>query len=385
MMYKPRLMTPGPAPVPADVLLEMARPVFHHRTDQFRTLHREVIDLLRTVFRTEQDVFVLTCSGTGAMEAAVVNTLRAGAKAIVASAGRFGERWKDLCEAYGVEVVHVSAAWGEALDPQRVGEALDQHPDAAAVLTTLSETSTGVGVDVEAIGQHVRTHDALLIVDGISGVGAMPMHTDQWGVDLLVVGSQKALMLPPGLAMLTVSTKAWALIERTPARSFYLNLPKARSSQAKGDTPFTPAHTLMLALRRSLERICDEGVERVWDRHRVMSRAMQAGVQAAGLRVFAARPAQGLTTVVVPSGIDGVELVKHLRTRHGLTVAGGQDQLKGKIVRIAHMGYMDPLDCLTALSALEMSLVELGWSGDLGRAPAAAQKVFVDEARTDGP
>ena len=206
------------------------------------------------------------------------------------------------------------------------------------------------------------------------------MRTDAWGVDLLAVGSQKALMLPPGLAFLTVSEKAWNRIEKTPVRSFYFNLPKARTSQAKGDTPFTPAHTLILALRRSLQRIRDEGIEQVWNRHAVMSRAMQAGVTAAGLTLFASRPAQGLTTIKVPEGIDGQVLVKHLLEKHGVKVAGGQDDLKGKIVRIAHMGYMDPMDCLVALSALEMSLVELGWSAELGRAPAAAQKVFVEES-----
>lgn len=380
MKHKFRLMTPGPAPVPEDVLLELARPVFHHRTDEFRTLHRDVISLLRDVFQTEQDVFVLTCSGTGAMEAAVVNTLAPGAKAIVASAGRFGDRWKDLCEAYGVQVVHVAVPWGDALDPSLVAQALDEHPDAAAVLTTLSETSTGVGVDVEAIGQLVRPREALLIVDGISGVGAMPMRTDAWGVDLLAVGSQKALMLPPGLAFLTVSAKAWKRIEQTPVRSFYLNLPKARTSQAKGDTPFTPAHTLMLALQQALRLMQQEGIEQVWHRHHVMSRAMQAGARAMGLRIFAARPAQSLTTIEVPAGVDGVELVGHMRKQHGLKVAGGQDKLKGKIVRIAHMGYMDPLDCLTALCALEMSLAELGCPVELGRAAAAAQQVFVEES-----
>ena len=381
MMNRPRLMTPGPAPVPHEVLLELARPIFHHRTDRFRDLHREVVEQLQYVFRTEHDVFVLTCSGTGAMEAAVVNTLPAGGKAIVASAGRFGDRWKELCETYGVEVVHVTVPWGQALDPERVAQALAEHPDAAAVLTTLCETSTGVGVDVEAIGRLVRDRDALLIVDGISGVGAMPMQTDPWGVDLLVVGSQKALMLPPGLAFLSVSDKAWQRIEQTPARSFYFNLLKARKSQAKGDTPFTPAHTLMAGLLVALRRIRAEGIENVWERHRVMGQAMLAGVKAAGLSAFADRPAWGLTTIVVPDDIDGLELIQQLKTQHGLTVAGGQDKLKGKIIRIAHMGYMDALDCLTALAAVEMALAELGHAGEPGRAVAAAQHVFVQAAK----
>src|SRR4051794_39231363 len=262
-MQKPRLMTPGPAPVPEEVLLELARPVIHHRSAEAKQVITEVAADLKEVFQTQNDVLILTASGTGAMEAAAVNTVPPGGKALVLNAGYFANRWGSICKAYGINVVSLDTEWGQTADPARVANALKEHPDAVGVFGTLSETSTGTGHPVEAIGKVVAGTDAVFAVDGISGVGAMECRTDDWGIDLLCVGSQKALMLPPGLAFLAVSPKAWARIDAFDAPSFYFNLKAARKKMKEFDTPYTPAHTLILALKTSLKRIQAEGVENV--------------------------------------------------------------------------------------------------------------------------
>ena len=302
-MKKPRLMTPGPAPVPEDVLLELARPVIHHRSAEAKEVMTEVASNLKYVFQTKNDVLVLTASGTGAMEAAAVNTVPPGGKAIVLSAGYFAARWGSICKAFGINAITLDTEWGQPVDPIQVANALKAHPDTACVMGTLSETSTGTGHPVEAIGRVVAATDAVYAVDGISGVGAMECRADDWGVDLLCVGSQKALMLPPGLAFISVSPKAWAKIDAFESHSFYFNLKSARKKMKEFDTPFTPAHTLILALRASLKRIKAEGIENVWKRHRVMSEACQAGVVALGLELFSSRPAEGLTAFRVPEGL----------------------------------------------------------------------------------
>ncbi|MDG3004683.1 pyridoxal-phosphate-dependent aminotransferase family protein [Paludisphaera mucosa] len=376
-MRKPRLMTPGPAMVPEDVLLELARPVIHHRSDEAKQVIVEVSEGLKEVFQTQNDVMILTSSGTGAMEAAVVNVVPPGGKAIVLNAGHFAARWGSLCKAFGLNAVMLDTEWGKPVDPDQVAEALKQHPDAVAVLGTLSETSTGTGHPVEAIGRVVAESDAVFIVDGISGVGAMECRTDEWGIDVLCVGSQKALMLPPGLAFISVSPKAWAKIEAFDARSFYFNLKAARSKAKEFDTPYTPAHTLILALRAALKRIRAEGMEGVWKRHRVMSEACQAGVQALGLELFSARPAEGLTAFRVPEGMKDSQIRGKMAERFGVTTVGGQAKLKGKIVRIGHMGYTDELDVIAALAALEMTLAELGFDVEPGKAVTAAQQVLI--------
>jgi aspartate aminotransferase-like enzyme len=378
-MQKPRLMTPGPAPVPEDVLLELARPVIHHRSAEAKQVIVECAAGLKEVFQTRNDVLILTASGTGAMEAAVVNTVPKGGKAIVLNAGWFALRWAKICQAYGINAVTVDSEWGQPADPQRVENALKEHPDAVAVFGTLSETSTGTGHPVEAIGKVVAKTDAVFAVDGISGVGAMECRTDAWGIDLLAVGSQKALMLPPGLAFLAVSPKAWKKIDAFDAPAFYFNLKAARKKMADFDTPYTPAHTLILALRQSLRRIQAEGMENVWERHRKMSEACQAGVQALGLELFSSRPAEGLTAFRVPEGLKDTQIRGKLAERFGITAVGGQDKLKGKIVRIGHMGYMDELDVVSGLAALEMVLAELGHDVEPGRAVTAAQQVLIGQ------
>ena len=383
-MRKPRLMTPGPAPVPEDVLLEMARPVIHHRSAEAKEVIKEVASGLKTVFQTRNDVMILTASGTGAMEAAAVNTVPRGGKALVLNAGWFAARWGNICKAYGINAVMLDTEWGQTVDPERVAEALRQHPDTVCVMGTLSETSTGTGHPIEAIGRIVAETSAVFAVDGISGVGAMECRADAWGIDLLCAGSQKALMLPPGLAFVSVSPKAWAKIDAFDAPSFYFNLKSARKKMAEFDTPFTPAHTLILALRTSLRRILDEGVENVWRRHRVMSDACQAGLQALGLELFSARPAEGLTAFRVPDGLKDADIRNMLVERFGITTIGGQDKLKGKIIRVGHMGYFDELDVVAGLAALEMVLNELGHDVQPGCAVTAAQRVLLGQKSVAG-
>jgi len=376
-MRKPRLMTPGPAPVPEDVLLELARPVIHHRSAEAKEVIVEVSSNLKDVFQTKNDVLILTASGTGAMEAAAVNTVPPGGKAIVLSAGYFAARWGSICKAFGINAVTLDTEWGQPVDPAQVENALKAHPDTVCVMGTLSETSTGTGHPVEAIGKVVAKTDAVYAVDGISGVGAMECRTDEWGVDLLCVGSQKALMLPPGLAFVSVSPKAWAKIDAFESHSFYFNLKSARKKMKEFDTPFTPAHTLILALRASLKRIKAEGIENVWKRHKIMSEACQAGIQALGLELFSARPAEGLTAFRVPDGFKDSAIRDALADRFGITTVGGQDKLKGKIIRVGHMGYMDELDVISGLAALEMVLNDLGFDVEPGAAVTAAQQVLL--------
>jgi aspartate aminotransferase-like enzyme len=363
--------------VPEDVLLELARPVIHHRSNEAKHVFTEVIEGLKEVFQTQNDILILTASGTGAMEAAVVNAVAPGGKALVLAAGHFGARWTNICEAFGVGAVVLETEWGRPVDPEQVADALRRHPDTACVLGTLSETSTGTGHPVEAIGRIVAATPALFAVDGISGVGAMECRTDQWGIDLLCVGSQKALMIPPGLAFVAVSTKAWARIDSIASHSFYFNLRAARKKLKEFDTPYTPAHTLILALRAALRKIREEGIENVWERHRRMSEACQAGIQALGLELFSSRPAEGLTAFRVPEGMKEVQLRSRLAERFGISTVGGQDKLKGKIVRIGHLGYTDEIDVIGTLAALEMVLAEQGYDVEPGHAVTAAQQVLI--------
>jgi aspartate aminotransferase-like enzyme len=365
------------------VLLELARPVIHHRSAEAKQVITEVVAGLKEVFQTVHDVLILTASGTGAMEAAAVNVVPPGGKALVLNAGWFAARWGRICKAYGINAVMLDTEWGRPVDPARVAEALRQHPDTVGVLGTLSETSTGTGHPIEAIGRVVAQTPAVFAVDGISGVGAMECRTDDWGIDLLCVGSQKALMLPPGLAFVAVSPKAWSRIDAFESASFYFNLKSARKAMKEFDTPFTPAHTLILALRASLRRIQDEGIETIWRRHRVMSAACQAGIRALGLELFSARPAEGLTAFCVPEGLSDAAIRGRLAERFGITVVGGQDQLKGRIVRIGHMGYMDELDVVAGLAALEMVLSDLGFDVEPGAAVTAAQRVLLGSVESE--
>jgi serine---pyruvate transaminase len=374
---KQRLLTPGPTPVPEETLLELAKPMIFHRTAEFRAMLGEVLADLQKIFVTKNLVVPLTSSGTGALEAALANSVPAGAKVICLIAGRFGERWKNLAKAFGIESVNVTVPYGQAVQPEQLEKALAEHPDAVAVCSTLSETSTGIGHDIAAFGKIVAKTSTLLIVDGVSGLGAMECRTDEWNIDICCTGSQKALMMPPGLAFLAVSDKAWQAIEKNAnPRTFYFDLKKARKNLESNDTPYTPAHTMIRAMRVSTKRIVDEGIENVWARQKRYAEAARAGFVALGLELFAAQPNTALTVVKMPSNIDSTVLLGKLEKQYGLKLANGQDTLKGKIIRLAHMGYIDQFDILAAISGVELVLKEMGHAFEIGAGLTAAQRVF---------
>jgi serine---pyruvate transaminase len=374
---KQRLFTPGPTAVPEETLLDLARPVFYHRGSMFRELLKDVTADLQYVFRTKHPIATITASGTGGMEAAVVSAIPPGSKAICCIAGRWGERWRNIAKALGIEVISVTSSYGKPVTPEQLAAALKEHPDAVAVCATLSETATGVKNDIAAYGKLVAPTPAILLVDSISGLGVMECATDDWHIDINVTGSQKALMLPPGLAFVSVSDKAWAKIDaNTTARSFYFDLKKYRENLKNFDTPFTPANTLIRALSVSLKKLRAEGLENVLARHARMAAAARAGLVAMNLELFSSAPTEGLTVATVPAGLDGNVLVAQVEQKYGVKMAGGQDTLKGKIIRLGHMGYIDPFDVLTALSALELVLIEMGHKLEPGAGVAAAQRVL---------
>ena len=375
---KTYLMTPGPTEVPPDTLLEMARPVFHHRTPEFADVLREVTDLLRYVLRTSGDVFVLAGSGTAAMEACVANALRRGDRAICVRGGKFGERWAKLCEPFGVEPVNLDIEWGTAVDPDAIAGLLRDDPDIRAVCVQLCETSTATVTDIAAIGQLTRDTDTLLLVDVVSSLAAIEFRMDEWGVDLAAAGSQKALMMPPGLAVVAAGPKAMNAIQANQPPAFYLDLRAAKKAADKNSTPYTPAVTLMVGLLNSLRQIKAEGIENVWARHARLGRALRAGAAALGLDLLSTSPADCVTAIRVPDGVDGAQLLKTIEHRYGVKLAGGQEHLKGRIVRISTMGHVGLFDVLIALAALEMALADAGASVELGAGVRAAEQVFLE-------
>jgi serine---pyruvate transaminase len=374
---KHRLLTPGPTPVPEETLLELAKPMIFHRTPEFRALLGEVLADLQKIFVTKNPIIPLTSSGTGALEAALANSVPAGAKIICLIAGRFGERWKNIAKAFNIESINVTVPYGEAVQPEQLEKALADHPDAVAVCSTLSETSTGVGHDIAAFGKIVAKTPAILLVDAISGLGAMECRTDEWNVDINCTGSQKALMMPPGLAFLSVSDKAWKVIDKNAnPRTFYFDLKKAKKNLETNDTPYTPAHTLIRAMRVSVKKIVAEGIENIWARQKRYAEAARAGFKAIGLDSFALQPNTALTVVKMPANIDSSTLLSKLEKQYGLKLANGQDNLKGKIIRLAHMGYIDQFDILSAIAGVELVLKEMGHPFEIGSGLAAAQRVL---------
>jgi aspartate aminotransferase-like enzyme len=377
MGMKMRLFTPGPVMVPEKVLLKMAEPIFHHRTPEYERLFEDVCAKLKRVFLTEGDVFTLASSGTGAMETAVVNSLARGDRAIAVRGGKFGERWYEICTAYGVETFPLDVEWGRAVTPEALKKALDANPGVKAVFTTQSETSTGVLTDLKALGEAVRGYGAALVTDAVSGLGAHELRQDAWGIDIVVSGSQKTFMLPPGLGFVSVAKDSWKFVERSDLPKYYWDLKKYKKSLDKKQNPFTPPVTLIAGLRETLDMILAEGLEAIWRRHALVAAAMRAGVSAIGLSLFPKCPSNVLTTISLPEGMDGGALVKALK-RNGVFPAGGQDALKGKIIRIAHIGYLDEHDMLAALSGLECSLREVGYSFVPGESLKAAQNVLME-------
>jgi aspartate aminotransferase-like enzyme len=379
---KQYLMTAGPTPLPPQVSQVMAEPILYHRAPAFVEVYARCLAGLRTVFQTENDVLCFASSGTGGMESAAANLVRPGKPAVVASCGKFGERWHELAEGFGAQVVHHDAGWGSRVEPADLDRVLAQNPEAEVVFTTFSETSTGVLNDVQALTQVAHEHGALIAVDAISGLGAVSLPQDEWGVDVVAAGSQKALMCPPGLGFASPNERALEYAAAAGAGRYYFDWHRTAKGQRKDppDSPFTPAVSLFMALDVALRMIEDEGLENVFERHRLLGQATRAAAKALELELFGPEDenANVVTAIKVPEGVDGAKVPKTMRDRYGITIAGGQSQLKGKIVRIAHCGYYGAFDILTGVTALEMTLADLGADVELGAGVAAAQRVFLE-------
>ena len=380
MQDKKYLMIPGPTPIPPTVAAAMSQPLIGHRSDDFAKLHEEIIKKLKQVLQTENDVFILTNTGTGAMEAAIANTVNPGDKVLSLCTGNFGERFAKIAEAYGASVEHIDSAWGDDVDLRAASQKLESDPAIKIVLATLNETSTGVTNDIAGIAALVAKTPALLLVDGISGIGAIEHKTDQWGVDILVTASQKALMLPPGLSVITVSGKAWRVIGDNQSPRFYLSLPAAKKVYDKWNTAYTPAVSLFFGLNASLDMLLAEGMANVYARHALLAKATRAAIKALGLKLVAGDhcASNSLTAVYSPEGIGADDIRGVLKKQYGITFAGGQDHLKGLIFRIAHMGFADKMDVIIAVSALEMALAKVNYPVNLGTGVRAAQEVFLE-------
>jgi len=374
------LLAPGPTPVPDRVLLAMAQPMIHHRTPQFSAIFAEVKEDLKYLFQTKQDVLILAASGTGAMEGSVTNLFSPGDEVIVINGGKFGERWGKISESYGLKAHWLNVEWGKAVDPKDVKKILDANPKIKGIMVQASETSTAVAHPVKELAQFTKNRqDCLLIVDGITAVGVFPVPMDELGIDVLVSGSQKAFMLPPGLAFAALSEKAWKFMETAKCPRFYFDFKKERKNLKDNTTAYTPAASLIIGLREALRMIKEEGLENVFARHNRLARATRAAVKAMNLKPLAPdSPSDATTGVYVPEGVDGGKLVKYLRDEMGITLAGGQDHLKGKILRIAHLGYIDTFDIIVAISSIEMALRKFGYKMEFGKGVAAAQEVLLE-------
>jgi aspartate aminotransferase-like enzyme len=377
-MKKYYLMAPGPTPVPSNVLLAMAEPILHHRTPEYEALFLEVRAGLKRLFQTSQDVIPFTSSGTGALEAAVCNTLSAGDSVLVLRAGKFGERWEEICRAYGVTVIPMDAPFGHTVPAAAVAEALRRHPDVKAVLMQHSESSTGVLHDVQGVAAVTRATGAIVVVDAVSSLGIADLRMDEWGVDAVVAGSQKGLMLPPGLSLRALRA-GLGHVKASRLPKYYFDIATERKFVARNECRFTPAVSIFVGLREVLKMIETEGLTNVFRRHERLARATRSGVEALGLELFAkAAPSPALTAVVAPRGIDSEAVLSTYSTSHNITIAGGQGEMKGRVFRLGHMGHVGDFDVITALAALEQVLHELGHPVDFGAAVRAAQKVLAE-------
>jgi len=380
-MDKKYLFSPGPTMLPPEVLLKMAEPIMHHREPEFEKMMEEIRKGLKSLFQTKNEVMVFTSSGTGAMEGAVSNILAKGNKALVVRGGKFGERWGEICKAYRIEFVPIDVEWGKAVRPEQIRHALAEDPSIRAVYTQATETSTGVKHPIREIAGIVGKYpDTVLVVDAITGIGVFDLPMDSWNLDVVISGSQKALMLPPGLSFAALSEKAWTFVERSNLPKYYFDFKRELRSTQKNQSSYTPAVSLFAGLRESLRMIQEEGLEALFRRHKKLAEATWAAVKALGLELFAPEaPSEAVTAVKIPEGIDGVKLQKLFFERFGITVAEGQDRAKGKIIRIAHLGYYDRLDMIMVISALEMLLKQMGYSFELGKGVRAAEEVFLKE------
>lgn len=375
-MKRKYLMTPGPSPVPAFVREALAREIIHHRTDEFREILARVHSGLQYVFCTQDPVLMFAASGTGAMEASMVNFLSAEDTVVVVNGGKFGERWVEIAQSYKVNVIEYKLAWGTAPDADYIRDLLKEHKRAKAIYATLCETSTGTAYDIEAIAKVTRDRDVFLVVDAISGLGQDKLLAHTWGVDIVVSGSQKGFMLPPGLAFLSVSEKAKQYLNSSTLPKYYFDVSKALKSYAKNDTPYTPAVSLIVGLESALSRIKEEKIERRWEKFALLARATQEAAKALGLQLFSRRPSHSVTAIVAPPGIKSSDLVKKLRKEEGLSIASGQADVKDKIFRIAHMGWINEQDLIMCFSLVEKALKSLGCDLKLGTALQTLQEVL---------
>ena len=371
-----RLLTPGPTPVPEAIRRRMAQPIIHHRSPEFAALWREVHEGLREVFRTEGTALTFAASGTGAMEAAITNLLSPGERVITIEGGKFGERWTEIARAYGLDPVVIEVPWGEPVDPAAVERVLFEHPGLSAIFATASETSTGIVHPIEALGAVAREAGVPLIVDAVTALGAIPYEHDAWGVDVTVAGSQKALMLPPGLAFVAVSERVWPRVEAARLPRYYWDFRAARQALARSDTPFTPAISLVVGLAEALEIIRKKGLEVIWAEQARRAAATRAAVLTLGLTLFSETPSDVVTVLRSPEGFGAKALLERMEA-HGVRAAGGQAALSGKIVRISHLGAVDDADTLAAVAALEDALTDLGHAFEQGGGVAAAQRVLL--------
>jgi serine---pyruvate transaminase len=375
-MAKIRLFTPGPTPVPEQVMLEMAQPMDHHRTSQYQEILGKVLQGLKYVFQTKNDVLLFTSSGTGAMEGAIVCTAQPGKKTLIVQGGKFGERWGEVCAAFDIPHIIMNVEWGKGADAAVIEKQLKDDPAIGAVVVVHCETSTAAASNIEAIAKVVAKTPAVFIVDAISSAGAMPIKVDEWGIDIVCTGSQKALMLPPGLAFAVVSEKAWKIIEANKPKAFYFDYRAYRKAIKDTDTPYTSALTLVKGLNKSLELIQKEGIEKIWTRVAKLAHASREALKAMNLKIYAQDTADSVTGFWLPEGFDEAAFRKTLRADFGVHVAAGQGKIKGKVVRISHMGYVDYVDTMGALAAIENILLRMGHKLTPGAGLATAQKIL---------
>jgi aspartate aminotransferase-like enzyme len=377
-MQKKYLLAPGPTPVPPEALLAMAMPIIHHRAPDFLPVLDSAKKGLQWLYQTKNDVLILCSTGTGGMVGSVTNFLSPGDDVLVVNGGKFGERWTKICQAYGMKIEELIVEWGHAVKADLVEAALKKNPKIKAVFIQANETSTGVYHDIKTVAGVVKKTDALFVVDAISALVAHDIRTDEWGIDVMIGGSQKGVMLPPGLAFVSVSDKAWKMADTAKTPKFYFNFKKERENLAKNQTLFTSPVTLIIGLNAAIKMLQDEGLENVFKRHDKLARATRAGAAALGLKLFPKEsPSNALTAIEAPAGVDGQAIYKDLRVKYGITGAGGQDKLKGKIFRIAHLGYADTFDVITAIAGIEMVLKGLGHPVKLGTGVGAAQEILM--------
>ncbi|MBP1601082.1 MAG: phosphoserine aminotransferase / L-aspartate aminotransferase [Acidobacteria bacterium] len=377
LISKTRMFMPGPTPYLPEAMVQALVTPMHHRKEDFKELFRQVQAGLQQVFKTSNEVLILACSGSGGMEAAMVNTMAPGEKALLAVAGKFGERWIELADTYGIDKVVIQVPYGDSVEPAQIDAALDAHPDISAIFLQATETSTGAMMDLEGIAAQVRRRgDPVLVTDAITGLGTTPINTDEWGIDIVIGGSQKAFMLPPGVAMLSISERAWRRIEKCGRPRYYLDLRRERKAQAQGQSAYTPAVSIIQGLKSALDLILKMGVDGLVANAGLQAGATRAAILRWGMQIFPRVSGNAVTAFVPPAGVDPSKVMKMMRDRFGVLISGGQGSMKGKILRIGHLGYFDFLETLGMIGCLEIALTEAGASLETGSGCRAALEYY---------